>query len=286
MRHYCTLFDQAYLTKGLVLYESLLKHSSEPFSLNILAMDDATFRILCELQLKHAVICPTSPFEELENLQAIKAGRTYQEYCWTLASVFLNWEMHLAGSECWAYLDADLCFFSDPKVIFDEIGQRSIGITPHRFNETERLRLGENGKFNVGVVVARKTETGRKCIARWAAQCRERCSALEGCGDQKYLDEFIPTFGDEVCAIQSLGVNLGPWSIGNFAITQRDGRVFVNEDALVCYHAHEFRDENFLTGWPLRPEDVELIYKPYVQEWLAAKERIAGVEAEMEWERA
>ena len=43
-----------------------------------------------------------------------------------------------------AYLDSDLFFFDDPKIVFEEIGGRSIAIVPHRFSRENRY-LEVNG---------------------------------------------------------------------------------------------------------------------------------------------
>ncbi len=183
------------------------------------------------------------------------------------------------------YLDADIFFFSDPKVIYEEIGNKSIGIVPHRFSERERIRLGNNGTFNVGVVYAANTPSGRTCIGRWAEQCREWCFARNDngkFGDQAYLDSWPQDYPGEVCIIKNLGVNLGPWSIGNYGIFQSgkfvDGIYRSNagpicigipsstfSDELVCYHFHEYIHNLRCTDYPLRLRDRELIYEPYIQ---------------------
>lgn len=299
-RHFATLFDSAYCAKGLALHESLLKHSSEPFVLHILACDTDTFYMLSDMKLKNVEVIPLEPFESAMKMQPVKVSRSWTEYCWTLASSFM--EYLLPWFDSLTYLDADIFFFSDPKVIFEEIGERSIGIVPHRFNEKERKRLGKNGEFNVGVVYAKNSPVGLKCITKWAAQTREWCFGRnEGgkFGDQAYLNSWPTEYGAECCVIENLGVNLGPWSVGDYAVYSLycpHGRsVQIDGHTLVCYHFHEFKDEGNLTNWTLGPADKELIYAPYVKAFNAAQERIAefkrarqeGIDmAERRWETA
>ena len=275
MRHYCTLFDSAYAAKGLALHASLLKHSSEDFMLHVLCMDKETFWLLAEMELPHVELIPLESFEKALKLQPVRESRSWQEYCWTCASSLM--ELLLPLYDGITYLDADLYFFSDPKVIHEEVADKSIGITPHRFNEKDRKRLGANGSFNVGVVYAANTYTGRDCIAKWAEQCRHWCfnrNEAGKFGDQAYLDSWPKDYPGEVCVIEDPGVNLGPWAVGNYRIwdcgsyesgpTVWVGNLWTGTSSeLICYHMHEYKNATQLTGWKLRPEDIELIYSPY-----------------------
>ncbi len=285
-RNYCTLFDAGYMAKGLALYESLMKHSSEPFTLHVLAMCPQTERILNEMALPNMHVMTLTGFERAMNLEEIRKGRTWAEYCWGCASNLMEYMLPWMDDGGITYLDSDILFFSDPKVIFDEVGKRSIGITSHRFSPSEELRLGKNGKFNVGIVVARNSETGRNCIARWAKQCRDRCSSDVGCGDQLYLDEWPILYGDECCSIQNPGVNLGPWSLDHIEVAAIE---------LNSFHFHEFVDREHMTGYRLRQIHLDNIYLPYVTAIEEANDRIRVTEqtladrmaeAEKQWETA
>lgn len=285
-RHYSSLADSKYLPKFLALHESLEKHSSEPHLMHFLALDMDAFWLLVEMKLPNVEVIPLEPFESAMKLQQVRKSRTWQEYAWTLASSFMEYLLPWYDSIC--YLDADIYFYSDPKAIFDEVGERSIGITPHRFNDRDRRRLGGNGEFNVGVVVAQNSPVGLECISRWAGLCREWCfnrNETGRFGDQKYLDDFEARYGEEVCVLNNLGVNLGPWSIGNFDINERGGSVYVNEYELVCFHFHEFIDGNSLTNWKLRQSDRDLVYRPYISAWLRASDRVGLTRREAELER-
>lgn len=284
-RHYCTLFDKNYMAKGLALHESLLKHSSEDFCLHILACDMDTFWLLSEMNLAKVEVIPLEPFESAMKMKSVKESRTHQEYCWTLASSFI--EYLLPWFDALTYVDADIFFFSNPRAIFSEVGDRSIGIVPHRFNKKDRQRLSKNGEYNVGVIVARNTPVGLKCISHWASQCREWCFGRNEGGkfaDQAYLDSWPMEYGDAVCVIANIGVNLGPWSVGNYFVQRlnedQGHMVCVGLSPLVCYHFHEFQDENQLTNWKLRPEDRAFIYAPYVEAYQRALVRIREAEVQ------
>ncbi len=295
-RDYCSLWDRNYCAKGLALYESLTKHSSEPFTLHVLAMCSQTEKILNELALPNMHVMSLGAFELALNLKPIREGRSWAEYCWTVASSLMEYLMPWLGSEGITYLDSDLMFYGDPKEIFDEVGQRSLGIIPHRFPDDRRF-MERNGIYNVGWVSARNTEAGRRCIARWAAQCREWCFARNEdgkFGDQSYLDTWPTDFPGEVAAIENPGAGLAPWNIATYRLIAAGESVQVDDRSLVFYHFHEFVDETFLTGYELRSEDLTLVYCPYVTAWTEAKRKIQAVEKtfadrklelERQWER-
>lgn len=277
MRQYTTLFDRNYLAKGLCLYDSLKRHSSEAFTLNILCMDKETAVLLDSMKLDHAQLFPLAAFEQALQLGAIRQTRSWTEYCWSLASVFTDYMMVTLAEDV-TYLDADLFFFSDPKVIFEEIGSRSVGVTPHRLIPSKR-HLEVNGAFNVGWVTFRCDSIGRECLRRWAQQCRARCSAKVGCGDQQYLDDWPAKYGEQLCIIENIGVNAAPWNIGNWEVN--DGPT-VNRIPVVCFHFHEWfqRDDGSIrfSNYALRDEDLQLIYAPYVEAYQTAKAQISAFE--------
>jgi len=275
MRHYCTLFDSKYLPRGLVLYESLREHSSEPFTLWILAMDTACSAALHALvNVSNVNIC-----DYANDPAVVKCadGRTWQEVCWTQASQLTEQILTAYDVPEITYLDADMMFFSDPEVIFKEIGRKSIAVIPHRFIP-EKKYLEVNGRFNVSWVTFRNTPAGVECLKIWAAQCRKRCSATYGCGDQLYLDEWPDKYGNEVHIIDNIGAGLAPWNLANYHL-HWDEYLRVDGQRVVFYHYHEFtelEDGNFrLTNYPLREEDIVLIYEPYLRAYQDVRTRIA-----------
>lgn len=275
-RHYLTLSDMVYLPKLLAMHESLLRHSTEDFKLHVLTMDTEIHWMLYEFQLSNIELYPLSNFEVAMNLQPQKKARTWQEFCWTCSSNFMEFAMCWIG-DC-TYLDADLYFFSDPKVIFEEIGERSLGITPHRF-PSHRKHMEKNGRYNVGLVHAKNTEPGKRCIAQWAKNCRDWCfnrvEEHHACGDQLYLDSWEADYPGEVASIQNIGVNLAPWNIERWAITKGP---MVGGVPVVFYHLHEYLNPDNLTKYVLREEDLDHIYRPYNEAWNAANVRIIELE--------
>lgn len=282
MRHYCTLFDRSYLAKGLVMIESLMKHSSEEFKLHVLTMDHETNRLLYEFQFSNVRLMWLTYFEQALNLQPMKENRTWKEYCWTCASSLMEYLMPWVGEV--TYLDADLIFFSDPKVIHDEIAEREIAITPHRF--PARLKSKEiNGRYNVAWVTAKPTAAGMKCISTWARNCRDWCFARnEGIkfGDQRYLDTWETDFPHRVCSISNIGANLAPWNAEQYEITAGP---LVDGKPVVFYHLHEFQNEQKLTGYPVSEGQRRHIYRPYIDAWQEAHAKIAAIEERLAEER-
>src|SRR5205823_4080108 len=109
--HYATYFDRHYLTRGLALYRSLVRHSP-PFVLWVLCLDDETHRTLARLRLDHVNIIRLAELEEADPaLLEVKPGRRPLEYYLTCGPSFL---LHLlrrqSEIDLLSYLDADLFF--------------------------------------------------------------------------------------------------------------------------------------------------------------------------------
>lgn len=269
-RSYCTLFDMSYMPKGLALYDSLMRHAKE-FTLYILPLDDATANKLLSMHLPNVKL--VLGFHETHpGMAEARENRTHQEYAWTCASNLCE-ALMLTGMDEIVYCDADLFFFSDPEQCFAEMGSKSIAIVPHRFIPSKQY-LEKNGQFNVSWVTFRNTPAGLECLKRWAGQCRAKCSAMDGCGDQLYLDEWPALFGEDLHIFHNPGIGLAPWNLARYVISEGP-RV----DAWDCvfFHAHEFlekADGQFrLSNYQLRLEDIEFIYGPYVAAYKAAKAR-------------
>jgi hypothetical protein len=272
-RWFCTLFDRNYLFRGLALYRSLERSASD-FTLVILCMDEITHDTLARLRLPAARLVRLSEFEDPELLTA-KASRSTIEYYWTctpsLPLFVLN---RVPEADLATYLDADLYFYADPEPLFDEMADASTMIHEHRFPPHRAQQAKDNGIYNVAWVTFRRDEDGLACVRRWREQCNEWCyyrHEESRMGDQKYLDTWTRDFAG-VHVLRHKGGGLAPWNIEQYRIEQRaDGRVYVDDDGLVFYHFHGLR--LFSDGtvqltnatYPLREEDVRLIYDPYVE---------------------
>lgn len=280
MRHYCTMFDINYAAKGLAMIQSLIKHSASGATIHVLAMDVTCQHVLWDVRLPNVQIWSMDFFESTTGVGELRKTRTWQEYCWTVGSVFTNFlkqNVEELYDGTLTYLDADTFFFSDPEPVYAEIGERSIAITPHRFAKKDEARLLPNGKFAVQWVTA-TGEVGRDCLQRWANQCREWCYYRNEdgkFGDQKYLDEFSSLYPYQVCEIQNPGVGLAPWNIANYVVDESRGHVRVDANPLIMYHFHEYQHGIRLTNWPLRNNDIELVYRPYSAAIEQAQQQVA-----------
>ena len=215
MKTLCTLSDWNFLAKGIALYESLQATSSEEFVLYYLCLDKRSFGLLWLLKDKlntgKGRLQPVS-LEKLEKedpaLQAAKADRPYNQYCWTLASYFCNHIIHQDADV--TYIDSDIFFYKDIDFFFKEVDNKSVGIIAHRHNHVGHT----DGAYNVGVVYFKNDKVGRECLYWWAdAVLTKKYPELQTCGDQKYLEQFIPRFGAEnVCVVDQTIGHAAPWN--------------------------------------------------------------------------
>jgi hypothetical protein len=292
MYYFCTYFDSHYLTRGLALYESLEKHCSS-FELWILCMDSEAYAVLAKLSLPHARLVKLEDFERGdEALLEAKSNRSRIEYYFTCTpSLPLYVFDHSPEADLVTYVDADHFFFSDPRPVFEEMGENSIMLIEHRF-PAHLKHWEDRGIFNVGVLSFRRDKEGTACLRWWRERCIEWCYDRIEDGrfaDQKYLDMW-PRLFSRVKVLQHQGAGLAPWNASNYDIVLNKKKVTVSGDQLLCYHFQGFSQigrRTFDTGleqFSITSKQVirRHIYRPYLRAILRASRLVAktGTSAE------
>ncbi len=273
MQNYCTLFDSNYMARGIAMYESLARVAKD-YHLYIFPFDDTCLGALKQMNLPNVTIVSLSEFEN-ERLLEAKKNRGRGEYCWTCSSSTIKYVIEKFGVDNCTYIDADMIFYSDPKVLIDEMGEASVLIPPHRYSK-RYLKSIVSGKYCVEFVTFKNTPAGMKVLNWWVDRCIEWCyNRLEDgkFGDQKYLDEFEKFEG--VHPLEHLGGGVAPWNVQQYKVALENGKLFGVETAtgkkfdFVFYHFHGLKFiENSkvdLSYYHLSKEVIELVYKPYVK---------------------
>jgi hypothetical protein len=238
IEHFCTLFDHKFLPMGLNLHASLVQHS-QSFNLWILCIDELVEQQLKQINLPSVTLIPVADIET-ESLLKVKTERSRGEYCWTLTPFIFSavFERH-PDVERLTYLDADLFFFRDPKILLDEFTEsdRDVLVTEHAYApKYEQSQVA--GKFCVQFLTFRNTNTAYEVISWWQRKCLNWCFArLENgkLGDQKYLDVWPDIFPGRIWILQQKENTLAPWNVKYFYN-------YLDESFRpVFFHFHNFR---------------------------------------------
>jgi hypothetical protein len=270
-REFCTLFDGNYLIKAVAMARSLERHHPD-HRLTCFCFDADAKELVDALGLPAV---RTVTLDELEAhdpaLATTKRDRTPTEYCWTATPTLplYLFETRPELAEV-TYLDADLLFFSSPEPLFEEMGDASILITPHRF-APEYAHHAMSGIYNVQFLTFRRDARGMEALRWWRDRCLEWCyNRLEDgkLGDQKYLDDW-PTRFAGVHELRHKGGGLAPWNISQYDVRAEGRRVMVDDDPLVFFHYHRVRlveggrHRWQPPGYLITPENRRLVYRPY-----------------------
>jgi len=244
-QEFCTITDQSFLPRCLLLYGSLVR-ASRDFGLHVLCMDDETSTVLNSLNLPSVTTKRLADIETWDaELLAVKKARTLGEYCWTLKPALCLYTLAIERNiERITYLDADVSFFSDPVALLDELGDASVLLVPER-----NPYFTGKGSYNAGCISFRKVEAGMNALHWWRDRCLEWCFDRVEDGkfaDQAYLDDVADRFRD-VQILQHPGAGVAPWNGSYHSIERQDGSLVVDGRPLVFYHFQSVR-LSYLTG--------------------------------------
>ena len=284
--HYATYFDRHYASRGLALYESLVRHSP-PFTLWVLCLDEVTAAALRGLALPNVELVPLVELEKAEPaLLRVKPDRLPFEYYWTCGPAYLLHLLEQREIDLLTYLDADLFFFGDPSPLLAELGDGSIFAVPMRYGPAGPL-VDTGARFNVGFNAFRRSSQGMACLARWREQCLERCYERPERGyggDQSYLSEW-PAHYSEFVASDNIGAGVAPWNLANFRLGASNGQPAVDGVPVVYYHFSCLRivrpwlyEPNLrIRGVLLTAAVKRLLYAPYARSLRQATRRLRAV---------
>lgn len=272
------------------MYKSL-EACCENFHLYIFAFDEKSHEILKGLKLEKATIISLLEFED-EKLLAVKPGRNKAEYCWTCTSSTILYVIEKYNVESCTYVDADLFFYQDPKVLFDEMSGKSILITEHRY-PPKFNRVASSGIYCVQFITFLNDKNGMEALRWWRNSCIDWCFDRyeDGkFGDQKYLDDWTSRF-QGVHVLQHLGGGLACWNVEQYPFIERSGnKIYFFDKKLntkfeaVFYHFHHvrfFKNDIVDFGWrhPTMPV-VYNLYVPYIRELYRMDKLVKNVDPE------
>ena len=244
--YFCSLFDKNYLTRALAMYYSL-KKNADNFHLYFFAMDDTSYKILNILKLENVTTIFIENIED-DKLKKIKSERSKVEYYWTCTPVVTTYCLQNFKINHVTYLDADLFFYNNPKILLEEMGDKTVLITEHLYSP-HYFRSEIFGKYCVQFVSFKNDESALKVLNEWKNNCLNWCfDKIENgkFGDQKYLDSWTNDYVN-VHSLRNYGGLLAPWNIQQFKIYDENGilmckNILNNKKYdVVFYHFHFVR---------------------------------------------
>jgi hypothetical protein len=226
------------------------------------------------MNLEHVTIISLSEFED-KNLLAVKDTRTKAEYCWTCTPSVIDYCIHTYDLSDCTYIDADLYFFSNPNVLIEEMEDKSVLITEHRYTK-KYDKSATSGIYCVQFITFKNTSDGMAALNWWKDRCIEWCYARKEdgkFGDQKYLDDWTTRF-EGIHVLRNLGGGVAPWNVQQYQLSNIENKVYLQPtgqmDELVFFHFHfiKFYPNNRvdLGDYTLHNSVLVNVYRPYLME--------------------
>lgn len=221
MSIFCTISTTSHLFKSLALADSLNKFGYKLCVLVVDAVNTSSFTVPENVSLFDLSIIDNPIGLALIN----KYSSNKDKLRWALKPVWLS-EL-LNDSDKVIYIDNDICFYSDPGFLFDELTHHRVLLTPHFYpsNPTKNQNWLEAnlrvGLFNAGFFAVNRNAT--EILAWWAECCMYKLSKSTSRGlfdDQKYLD-ILPVKFDGVKILKHKGCNLAGWNATEYSLVNQ-----------------------------------------------------------------
>lgn len=266
-RTFCTLFDKNYLYQGVALHRSLMRHAGD-FKLYALCMDIAAYDLLAGMESDNLIPISVDALVTPE-VARVRERTTHGQFCWVCQPLICRFILDRFGPDMVTYLESDSMFFSDPAVLFDELGAKSVSIVPHNFSP-EFDNSADAGRFCVQFNAFRNDAAAAHVLAHWRESCfRYDKRAPHSYPGQTCLDDW-PTQFDCVAVIEHRGAGVAPWNIRGYELGT-DGPVpQVDGEPVVFYHYHQYgrlkSGGHELGGYPMTAKVIDCFYRPYIAE--------------------
>jgi hypothetical protein len=192
-----------------------LKKFDQEVSLYVLVADDKSLPVHdSETGIKILPVSQLRGYPLTEELYNKYAHIRMDFFRWSLKPILMNYLLE-TGFEKVLFVDCDIFFFKDYRLLFEALNQSAIILTPHWYsispaiNENEFAQLLTSGFFNAGFIGSNRS--GLPALQWWANACHYKmseCKAERVYVDQRYLDLF-PLLFENVKILPHKGCNLG-----------------------------------------------------------------------------
>lgn len=236
---YLTFSEYNYLHLGLTLYESICKHSTSDFVLHYIVRDEKSYNILTSINKPNLKVyryeeCKAihKDFEKLEKTHQSNL-ESFSPFHFMMTPVSVKFMLEQGLDHC-LYIDSDICFYADPKLVIDAVHGKSVGICTHKHMPFQKSNK-DVGYYNVGVIYFKNDAIGKKCAQWWSDVClnpSNKWSSIYGfCGDQKYLEVFEDIIGKNNIKIIDYDIGHGaPWNFWMLDFLEND-EIIWHDDA-------------------------------------------------------
>ena len=269
------------------MYDSLLK-TCDNFHLYVFAFNNDCYQFLSSQVYEHLTIISLKQFEDPALLE-VKTLRSATEYCWTCTPSSILYCLNTFNLESCTYIDADLFFYGDPRILIQEMGDKSVLITEHRYTK-EYDQLAISGKYCVQFITFKANDQGMQVLKWWRDRCLEWCYARveDGkFGDQRYLDDWPQRF-EGVHELSHLGGGVAPWNLQQYDFFQNSQNITAIEKStgkefnLIFFHFHgvKFYENNMVSYFPYSCSKsvLKIFHNQYIKLLMESKSEVFSID--------
>lgn len=237
----CTYFDSAFYGRGLAMIKSLLKNTSEKkIKIVVLALDNKVEKKLNNLNIDDLIVVNLSDFLSKNTKLNKKKFNNPKEFFFSLTPSICLYCLKNFNFDSILYVDADIYFFNEIRILYKEVEDFSIGICSHRLPFFMKPFSNKYGIYNVGINYFKNDDIALKCLNEWNDSCLNWTPdypnwKLPFFSDQVWLDDWPSKF-KKLKIINHIGINAAPWNAINYKFSKKNDSYYVNNKLLVAYH--------------------------------------------------
>ncbi len=232
-----TIVAKNYIGLAQVLEQSVRAHSKADFF--IFVADDFAADNQPEIPIPSNVVISKKVLaikEDLWNEMAFKYNLV--EFCTAIKPSCFSYLFQEKKYDKVIFVDPDVYFFNNPDLLFAEMGDHSIMLTPHIL-ELQKEFKGDypdylflvNGTFNLGFLALSNTSSSSSFLDWWHNRLQQFCffDFEKGMAtDQKWIN-MLPSFfsGKELLISFNKGLNVAPWNYHERKVLKENNQLVV-----------------------------------------------------------
>jgi hypothetical protein len=266
----CTIITKSYLPYARTLASSLAEHNPA-VNLYVLLADRVDGYFDPSLEPFKFIYLEDLPDPEI--IEQMCFYYTPFELCCALRGVLHEYMFERTDARKWLFLDSDIMVHNSLDVIFNQLENSSILLTPHSttpLNSSSvdpcELNFLRNGLYNAGFLGLQRTDTTKKFISWFKNRLNSFSfndySSQEFAPRGLFVDQLwlnlVPLYFKEVGLCLDPGANLGHWNlVDRFLSKDSFGNITANGELILFTH---------FSGWDINSIDKVSKYSPICNE--------------------